>query len=26
VKLVVRSECLVVSLHEDEGEADEDQP
>jgi riboflavin synthase len=26
VKLVVRSDCLVVSFHEDESEADEEQP
>lgn len=25
VKLILRSECLVVSFHEDEGEADEEQ-
>ena len=26
LKLVLRAECVVVSFHEDEGEADEDQP
>jgi hypothetical protein len=26
VKLVVRSDCLVVSFHEDEGEDDEERP
>lgn len=26
LKLVVRAECVVVSFHEDEGEADEERP
>lgn len=25
LKLVLRAECVVISFHEDEGEADEDQ-